>query len=180
MQVDKPLIGKILFVLVLAILFLFIYYVFIAVPDNYNNNNDKHEDMITISKIDNATYSRSNCDYKISETLKKVLEANNIKNVKSNGNVHFVCGYDEIDNEINKINPQPDQRIHIIHNADHISAKDYLWNRLVISSGLERAKIMMPNTYILSNNDDRIRLENEWVQILCALWKNELNSSQIN
>src|SRR5437870_14087 len=161
MQVNKTLIGKILFVIILATLFLFIYYLFIAIPEN-NYDSTSHENMITIPKIDNPTYSRSNCDYKMSETLKKVLDANNIKNVKSNGNVHFVCGYDEIDNEINKINPQPDQRIHVIHNADYISAKDYLWNRLVISSGLERAKIMMPNTYILSNNDDRIRLKNEY------------------
>jgi len=121
------------------------------------------ENMISIPPVKpNPTYSQTKCDYMLGDTLKKVLDANNIKNVKSDGDVHFVCGYDEIDQEINKIVPKPNQRIHIVHNADYVSSKDYLWDRLVITSGIERAKTMMPNTYILSNDNDRKRITKEY------------------
>jgi hypothetical protein len=155
-MLNNTLFGKILLIMMLAFLFLFIYYAFFS---SFCNGK---ENMISIPKLTNPTYSRSACNYKIGDTLKKVLDANDVKDVKSGGDVHFVCGYDEIENEIKNITPQPNQRIHIIHNADFVSAKDYLWNRLVVSSGLDRAKIMMPNTYVLSNENDRIRLVNDY------------------
>ena len=147
----------------LALMFLMIYYALFS-DAQCNSNNIMPENMISVSNVDNPTFSKSDCRYEMGNTLKSVLDVNNIQNVKSDGNVHFICSYDEINDEINKINPKPDQRIHIIHNADHVSAKDYLWNRMVISAGLDRAKTMMPNTYILSNNDDVERLKKEYQQ----------------
>lgn len=154
--------GQIVFVIILAIIILIIYYLVMVAINN--EKNEHNEGYIDIKPIKNATWSRSKCNYKLGETMEKVLNDNNIKNTnnESDGNVQIPCGYDQIDNEIQKLNiNNPDQRVHIIHNADHISAKDYLWNRLVISSGLDRAKIMMPNTYILNNRHDKTRLLNE-------------------
>ena len=160
-NIKNNVFGQILFVLILALSFLILYYTFYYTFD-YSSFFSNEENMVSVSKIDNPTYSHTTCNYTLGDTLKKVLDANEIQKVSSDGKVHFVCGYDEIDTEINKINPKPDQRIHIIHNADYISAKDYLWNQMVINSGLERAKTMMPNTYILSNDNDRKRLLNEY------------------
>ncbi|AYV75895.1 MAG: tubulin-tyrosine ligase family protein [Terrestrivirus sp.] len=122
------------------------------------------ESMIDIKPLHNPNFSRSKCDYRMGETMQKVLSENNINDTKkeTGGGIQLTCGYDEIDKEINKLNPSSDQRIHIIHNADHVSAKDYLWNRLVISAGIDKAKTIMPNTYILKNNVDRQRLQHDF------------------
>jgi hypothetical protein len=154
------IVTNVIIVLFLALIFLIIYYVvYLLFFSPYSGLN---EGMIDIKPIQNANYSRSKCNFRIGETLQQVLDENNIKQTPSNGTLQFTCGYDEINNEIDKLSPEEDQRVFIIHNADDISAKDYLWNRLVISHGLEKAKTIMPNTYLLNNSVDRDRLKKEF------------------
>lgn len=142
----------------LIILFIIIIWLLIVPP----KEGIFDEGMIDIKPIDNPTWSRSKCRYKLGETLQQVLDENKINKVNSNGTMHLACSYDQIDSEIDKLYPTPEQRVFIIENADHISAKDYLWKRMVDNMGLAKAKTVMPNTYILNMNSDRERLKNEY------------------
>jgi hypothetical protein len=158
MILDKN-IGQILFIIIIALVLVIVYYVIIMI---YNDEIKLSENMINVTPIKNPNYSRTQCNYLMGDTLKKVLEENKIENVSDNGNIVIPCTYDEIDEEIKKLNLQKDQSVHIIHNADHVSAKDYLWNRLVISAGIDRSKTMMANTYILNNPQDKERLKHDF------------------
>jgi hypothetical protein len=156
---EKSTYGTIMLIILVILIVLILWNLF-------TTSRCGNENMIDIKPLKNPKFSRSKCNYKMGDTMQKVLSDNNIIDTKNehDGSIQLSCGYDEINSEINKLNPKNDQRIHIIHNADHVSAKDYLWNRLVISAGLDKAKTMMPNTYILRNNEDRQRLQHDYKQ----------------
>lgn len=156
--------GTVLFVILIALAFIILYNMIFA------SNCENLEQMIDISPVENPQWSRTECKYTIGDTLQQVMKDNNIVqaplnkegNSGNSGNLQLTCGYDEIDKEINKLSPTNDQRIFIIHNADHISAKDYLWDRLVLGMGIDKAKTIMPNTYILKRNEDKERLKRDF------------------
>lgn len=154
--------GTVLFVILLALIIIIVYNIIFA---SYCHTLPEH--MVDVSPVTNPQWSRTECKYIIGDTMQKVMSEHNItqapvNNEGNSGTLQLTCGYDEIDNEINKITPKDNQRIFIVHNADHVSAKDFLWNRLISSAGIDKAKTIMPNTYILADNVDRERLKNDF------------------
>lgn len=150
--------GIIIIVIVIILVLLILYNLFAS------TKCCNRESMIDIKPLSNPNFSRNTCNYYMGDTMQAVLDDNSIKDTSNNsdGGLQLTCGYDEIDKEINKLNLKPDQRVHIIHNADYVSAKDYLWNQIVTNSGIDKAKTIMPNTYILNNNADRQRLKDDF------------------
>ncbi len=124
------------------------------------------EYMINIPKIDRKvkwTVNRD-CNYLMGETIKNVLESNGIKNTEGDDWVLYIpCTYNNMTKEINDvIHEHPDQRVYIIDNGDQISGKNTLWSNLVSSYGRDISKDMMPNTYILYDDDDRNLFKKEY------------------
>lgn len=157
--------GIILFIILLALSLIILYNLLFA--STCDKINSKTEHFVDAPPVQNPQWSRTECKYIVGDTLQKVMNENNITQASANkegnsGTLQLTCGYDEIDNEINKLQPVDNQRIFIVHNADHVSAKDYLWNRLVTAAGIDRAKTIMPNTYILKSPDDRERLKKDF------------------
>jgi hypothetical protein len=147
--------GEIILIVIAALLILIVYKLF------YDGGSTS-EQMINIKQAGNPTWSRSQCMYSMGETLESTLQKYNIKKTSGNSDMRIPCAYDEINKEINDINPNKDQRIFIIHDADNISAKDYLWKLLVQHRGLDQAKILMPNTYITYSPEDMSRFKSEY------------------
>jgi hypothetical protein len=130
------------------------------------NDKSKIENMINISDPipENPKYGRNKCDYYMNKTIENVLVENKINNTSENDwDVYFPCGYDDIDKEINEFIPKSERdKIFIIHNADNLAAKDELWKFIKLHNGIDRAKTMMPPTYILTNKNDLVELENDF------------------
>lgn len=139
---------KIIILLILIVIItIFIVYIF---------SSNINEGMVEVSRLTNVNWSRNQCPYSMNETLSKVLDNNNINYEDNNWQLYFPCTYDNIDEEINNINIKNpnDQRFFIINNADFLIGKDYLWKYLSDHHGVEKAKSLMPMTYLLYDNND--------------------------
>ena len=161
MFADDSAFGEIILIIIIAFVIVIIFKVTSLFASVYSEN------MINISpstqKNENATWGRNSCNYLMGDTLSSVLRDHNInKSDNNSADILIPCGYDEINNEINQMDPNQNQKVFIIHDADNLAAKDYLWKALVDHQGLQKAKILMPNTYILYSPTDLSRLKNEY------------------
>lgn len=159
-MIDLNLLIKIVIIILFILLVIVIYNLFF--------DKSVKENMINIDNIDNAVWTRNQCPYIMNETLKKVLEDNNLKHENNNINgewqLYFPCTYDNIDEEINNINlsNKNDKRFFIINNADFLIGKDYLWSHILQFHGLEKAKKLIPETYLLYINQDLERIKRDF------------------
>lgn len=151
---DNSYYGIIILIIIIILYLIIIYKLF---------QNPPGEQMINIKPIENPTWDRNKCIYTLGETLEEVLEQYNIKKTNNgNATMRVPCTYDEINKEINEMNPKRDQRIFIIHDADHIAAKDYLWKLMVQHFGVAQASKLMPNTYIMYSGSDMERFKKDY------------------
>lgn len=153
---------KILLSLLLILLLIIIY----IVKTKKISTNELVDNNIEKSEFSKTSWSVNTCPYIVTENIKNVFEENNVKknNDNSESNIYLPCTYDNTEKEIqnmdlkkNKIN-----KVFIIHNADQIVAKDYLWKNLIAKYGLNECLNLMPNTYILYENNDIKRLKEEY------------------
>lgn len=108
-------------------------------------------------------WTRTKCDYNLSKTIINVLKKNDIKYSNDKyAELVLPCKYDEIDKEIYNISALPGQKVFIIDGADYIASKDLIWESLVKKYGINKAKKLMPNTYIIASYTDIKRLYNEY------------------
>jgi hypothetical protein len=89
--------------------------------------------------------------------LKEVLKKYNRVDKDGNWNIYLPCGYNSVESELDKLNPGNGKRIFAIKNCDKIVSKSNLWKILVKNAGYEKAKEIMPETYIY--NDTFLRPE---------------------
>lgn len=145
-------------ILIIILLFTILFFI-------YSTCYNKSE---YLTNVNNISWSRNKCSYDMNYTLENVLKKHNIKRDDKNWSVFFPCAYDETDIEINNM-PSPDvkenpdsenKKYYIINGSDHISAKEWLWMNVVDHQGLEKAQLMMPNTFVL-NRDADIKRFNE-------------------
>jgi hypothetical protein len=154
---------KILLCLLLILLLIIIIYILcnnIFSKENFANNITPETETSKIS------WNVNTCPYIVTENIKTVFEENKIKqnNENSESNIYLPCTYDNIEKEIENMNLKKDKenKVFIIHNADQIVAKDYLWKNLIAKYGLDECLNLMPMTYILYENNDIKRLKEEY------------------
>ncbi len=164
MQYNCNMINKtvyiILIILIASLLYLFLTYL-----------EEKKEDMINVPEIQTQIghWARSDtCKYLMNKTTEDVLKENNIQETLDHGqaDIYFPCGYNQIDNEIGILPTNDDKtnRVFIIDGADEITAKHWLWKNLVRHHGLNKAKQISPETFVLTDEEkkiDLIRLKKE-------------------
>lgn len=165
---DTNIYSIIIFVLIIVLLLFLIFRLFQNLTNEY---------MINITPIDEPTWNRNSCNYTMNEMFRKILSEYNIKYTDDNADIIIPCTYNNIDREIDTINPHKDQRIFIINNADHIAAKDYLWKMLIWYYGLTKAKQLAPNTYII-NSDDMIRFKEEYKEGMIYIMKKNIQRQE--
>lgn len=118
---------------------------------------------------ENKYWIRNKCKYEMSETIKNVLNDNNIIEMNNNDkesidyDLYLPCGYNDINEEIKNLEVKsPKGRIFIIKNADELIAKERLWKYVKNTYGINKAKELMPNSYILDDKDDMERLKRDF------------------
>lgn len=149
--------------------------------NNYNKKKDKpiiniQTEELKANPIENFTEKSkvgwivNTCPYIVTENVKSVFEKNNIKkqsdNLSSDSIIHLPCTYDNTEKEINNFNLKKDKenKVFIIHNADQIVAKDYLWKNLLKKYGLEKTLELIPMTYVLYEKNDIKRLKEDHIE----------------
>lgn len=141
----------------------------------YNNTN-------TAINNNDLYWSRpDNCKFYMNSTTEETLKDYNIKETRDStkSNIIFPCGYNQINNEINAL-PLPSNkngsRVFIIDGADEVTAKNWLWKNLVQHHGLNKAKQISPETFILTTGQkdiDIVRLKkNHYPNKLYIMKKN--------
>lgn len=111
-----------------------------------------------------VTWNRNaKCTIQMSKVFNEFIDKYNISYSDNNDEgIYFPCSYNNIDDEIGSIDPNKDQYIFIIDNANQISNKNNIWENIVNYHGIERAKKLMPNSYITTKKEDIERLHNEY------------------
>jgi len=111
------------------------------------------------------TWHVSNCPNKLLEVQKKIIDETNNINSESKISVgmeseFFIpCSYNLINYEIAKLPKTENGKYFIIDGADEISAKNSLWVNIVLHHGMEKAKILSPETFVFSQPQDIERLK---------------------
>jgi len=111
--------------------------------------------MVSVSPLKQKIYWNQNkCDYSLGKTMDNVLKRNNIIKSGDKWQIYFPCGYDEINNELNKMPVREGARYFIIDNSDTISAKEWLWLNVLKHHGYNKTISMLPKSYVLYLPDD--------------------------
>jgi len=126
----------------------------ISVIISYGSN----ENMTSVSSL--QTWNQNKC-YGIPKILEKMLQDNNIKR-DSNWSVYFPCAYDDGDKEISNMPLKEGGKYFIIDGADEMVAKEWLWMHNVNHHGIDKAKTLMPTSYVLYNLNELKRFSNEF------------------
>lgn len=143
-----------LMVLIVSIIILIIYH---AKIKEYIFCTTAKEHMINIDYVP-TSWNRNECKFIMSETLENELNTNLITKDPENWNIYFPCGYDEIEKEINDMPIKDGAKYFILENPDLMVAKEYLWKNVVTHYGREKAKTLLPNSYVLYEKSDQDRL----------------------
>jgi len=128
-------------------------------------SRETFEHMVNITPLEGDPKWAKNptCKYVMSETTKKVMTDNNIKEDNNNWDVYMPCTYNSIQKEINEMTPiNKNQRFFIINNADELTGKNTVWANLVTTYGRDGASELMPRTYLLNNSADMIMFQNDF------------------
>ncbi len=138
------------------LIFLIVLLVYIV---ETKTRQDKHltEEMINIKYSETPVkWQRNKCKYVMNNVLTDVLKKYGLDESKQDDwQLYFPCTYNDINNEIKEMNPtKEDQKLFVIHNADHIAAKNMLWQHIYDKYGREKAKEIIPDTYRLYNKED--------------------------
>ena len=154
---------KILFYLLIFLVLIIFYIIYIKCTNifklktkNFANNKKEIE----------TSWKINTCPYIVTENIVSVFEENNIKenNKTSKTNIYLPCTYDNIENEIKnmELNTNIKNKVFIIHNADQLVAKDLLWKNIVAKYGLDESLTLTPMTYILYEDNDIKRLNQDY------------------
>jgi len=150
----------------LIILALFILLVIIIVNHFSNLNATNIEGMVNIPKFKgDIKFTRNkNCRYKMSKTIKYILEKHGIEGTKKDDwALYLPCTYNNMKKEVSDADyKDTNQRLFLIDNADQLVGKNTIWKNLVDSYGRDKATKMMPRTYVLSDEDDMKLFDQEF------------------
>jgi len=128
----------------------------------YNIFTKGYEHMSDVYNSSSTRWSRNTCNYLMNSTLEDELKSNNITYSKDNWNLYFPCAYDEIDKEISQMPVVEGAKYFIIDTSDIMVAKEWLWRCIVVHYGLDKAKTMIPMSYVLNDDVDMQRFSNDF------------------
>jgi tubulin polyglutamylase TTLL7 len=120
------------------------------------------------------------CKYKISKTVKKILDENKLHGTdKNNWDLYLPCTYNDTKKELERISPTvKDQKVFIIDGANQITSKKLLWINLKKNYDLKTLTKFVPNTYILDDKNDLSRFQQDYKQNNIYILKKDIQRQQ--
>ena len=141
--------------------FLFILFIVIFIFLIIKNNNIKKVKNIEKNEI---LFYKCN-KYVLGKIIKEVLHNNNIKrtrNIEDKWLLFLPCTYNNIESEMRKKNDEKNKILFGIKGCDLLVSKNNLWKLLENKYGRFNAKQIMPETWILSNNNQMKLFKNNY------------------
>jgi hypothetical protein len=137
--------------------------------DNDTSHNTKLiEGMINVESTESVgkpIWHITDCPHSQLQVQKSVIDESKNDKLYDSSEIqpefYLPCGYNLINNEINKLPKTENGRYFIIDGADQISAKNLLWANIVAHHGLKKAKMLSPESFIFSRSEDIDRLKNK-------------------
>lgn len=140
-------------VLVIVIIILVLYI------NKYNNLHNQSIEAFTTQK---SAWNRNACSYSIGSTFEDVFKKYNITKSQDGWNLYLPCNYDNPNKEIDEMPVSKDGKYFIVSNPDSIVAKDWLWKNVVEYYGMDKARVMLPYSYLLNSDEDLERFDREY------------------
>jgi len=134
--------------LLLIILFIFIFLCKSVKYENFNNPQNNENNFLT--------YYRCK-DKMLGKIMKDIFDTNNITQTNDNWNIYVPCGYNNVENELKTIsmkNNISNKYIFGVNGCDTIVSKNKIWECLLKCYGREKAKTLMPESYILDDPNE--------------------------
>ena len=157
--------GEYILIILIALLFIILYFILNVIYSNknQNQNENQNENMMMIPNT-TAYWNRNECPFNMNNIMMDELKTNGFEYSNNNWNVYFPCGYDEITKEVNKMPIVNGGKYFILENCDEIVAKERLWKNVLLHHGIEKAKLLLPNSYILYDLKDLTKFKNEFLE----------------
>lgn len=76
------------------------------------------------------------------------------KTQKDDFDLYIPCGYNKVEYELTTINPKEKQKIYGISGCDRIVSKNSLWSIIYNKYGRNEASNIMPESFVLTDNND--------------------------
>ena len=151
----KYFIYLIIFIIILYLLYIF--YKEISKKSNKELFNNNYYNLDN----DNINYYRCP-EKKLGQITQMVFDKNNINNNNGKWDIYIPCGYNNIENELldiklnnnNNNSNNKNKYIFGVNGCDSIVAKNHIWQSLVKCYGRAGASQLMPESYILYDEQD--------------------------
>ena len=108
-------------------------------------------------KVKESFTNYKKCDkYAIGDIIGNIFESNSISKTKSNNwDIYLPCGYNNVEKELKTITPNNSKQIIFgISGCDMLVSKNGIWILLLERYGRERAKEIMPESYLINNKSE--------------------------
>lgn len=156
--------GEYVLVILIAIIIVVTYYTLI---DYFNIKQLKNSTLSKSVEGMEVTYmaprwNRNQCLYTMSETIEDELVNSGFEKSTKDWNLYFPCAYDEITKEVQQMPVVDGAKYFILENCDEIVAKELLWKHIVKHYDYPIAKTLLPNSYILYDDNDVNRFKYEY------------------
>lgn len=98
--------------------------------------------------------------YPVNKSLTDIFQRQGINRTlhPDNADIYLACGYTNIEKEYSKIPIDKQKYIHAIKGCDNIVSKNKLWSLLKDYYGIDIAQHYVPNTFLLNDYKDKLRL----------------------
>ena len=142
------------------LLFLIILFLFLCLCKNFKNKYENFDNNQTNQNSENNFLTFYRCkDKMLGKIIKDIFDTNNIKQTDDNWNIYVPCGYNNVENELKTIdiknnNSNSDKYIFGVNGCDTIVSKNKIWECLVKCYGREKARTLMPESYILDDPNE--------------------------
>ena len=111
--------------------------------------------IINNNKLNEGFANYTRCSEKpVKGIMKKIFDQFNINKDDDKWDIYIPCGYNKVEYELKNIYSNKDQKIFGISGCDKIVSKNNLWKILHNKYGREKAKTIMPESFVLSDTDD--------------------------
>lgn len=137
------------------LLFLIILFLFLCLCKNFKNRNENFDNNQN-NQNNFLTFYRCK-DKMLGKIMKDIFNTNNITQTDDNWNIYVPCGYNNVENELKTINIKDNNSgkyIFGVNGCDTIVSKNKIWECLVKCYGREKARTLMPESYILDDPNE--------------------------
>jgi hypothetical protein len=148
--------GECITIFIFTLIILAAYYLF-----TYNKTQEHFINEVR-GPTDTNHWNRNKCDYILGDTYEDELVKHGITKSNNKWNLYFPCGYDETQKEIEQMPVVKSAKYFVIDSCDEMVAKEWLWINVKKHYGINTAKTLMPNSYVLYDQLEIKRFENEY------------------